>query len=172
MKEAIKKIIDFCKENKGTRGLINDIIVLVLSLAIPTAATVVGLVLHLSWLIILAAVLYFVFTLVLVSKLIFCLYVMVEAMEEFGEIVYGDDEEDEDTTETKIVFRIGDRVRAIRDGISYGKGDEGFIKNLDNPTPNGWGSMEVSFINPGVGKLSDAWVEPEDFELVDHKEDK
>ena len=96
MKEAIKKIIDFCKENKGTRGLINDIIVLVLSLAIPTAATVVGLVLHLSWLIILAAVLYFVFTLVLVSKLIFCLYVMVEAMEEFGEIVYGDDEEDDD----------------------------------------------------------------------------
>ena len=170
MKEAIKKIIDFCKENKGVRGLINDIIILVLSLTIPTVATVVGVALHLTWLIILAAVLYFVFTLVLISKLVFCLYVMVEAMEEFGDIVYEDDDE-EDTTETKIVLRIGDRVRAMRDGIFYRKGDEGFVKNVDDPTPNGWGSIEVSFTDPLFEKLAPTWVNGEDFELSNHKED-
>ena len=170
MKEAIKKIIDFCKENKGVRGLINDIIILVLSLTIPTVATVVGVALHLTWLIILAAVLYFVFTLVLISKLVFCLYVMVEAMEEFGDIVYEDDDE-EDTTETKIVLRIGDRVRAMRDGIFYRKGDEGFVKNVDDPTPNGWGSIEVSFIDPRFERLAPTWVNGEDFELSNHKED-
>ena len=170
MKEVIKKIVDFYKENVGTRWLIKDIIVSVLLLTIPTAATVVGLVLHLTWLIIVGAVLYFVSTLCLIISVILCLHFAIETGEEMDEILYGDDDE-EDTTETKIVFRIGDRVRAIRDGISYGKGDEGFVKNLDNPIPNGWGSMEVSFINPGVGKLPDAWVEPEDFELSNHKED-
>lgn len=39
MKEVIKKVIDFYKEYVGTRWLIKDIIVAVLSLTIPTACT-------------------------------------------------------------------------------------------------------------------------------------
>lgn len=169
MKEVIKKIVDFYKENVGTRWLIKDIIVAVLSLTIPTAATIVGLVSHLTWLIIVGAVLYFISTSLLIISAIRCLYFAIETGEEMDDILYGDDDDEE---ETKTNFHIGDRVRAIRDGISYGKGDEGFVKDLDNLTPNSWESMEVSFINPGVGKLPDAWVDPEDFELSNHKEDE
>lgn len=97
MKEVIKKIVDFYKENVGTRWLIKNIIVVVLLLTIPTAATVVGLVLHLTWLIIVGAVLYFVSTLYLIIDVILCLYFAIETGKELDDIVYGDDDE-EDTT--------------------------------------------------------------------------
>lgn len=170
MKEVIEKIVGFYKENCGTRWLIKDIIQAVLFLTVPIAATIIGLVLHLTWLVIVGAILYFVSTLCLIINMIKCLYFAIETAEEADDILYGDDDE-EDTTETKIVFRIGDQVRALRDGISYGKGAEGFVKDLDNSTPTGWESMKVNFINPGVGKLPEAWVDSDDFELVDHKED-
>lgn len=169
MKEVIKKIVDFYKENVGTRWLIKDIIVIVLSLTIPTAATIVGLVSHLTWLIIVGAVLYFISTSLLIISVILCLHFAIETAEEADEILYGDDDE-EDTTETKIAFRVGDRVRAINDYPFYKRGMEGFVEEIDNSITS-FPCIKVSLIDPLFGRLAPTWVNGEDFELSNHKED-
>nr|DAG24150.1 MAG TPA: Co-type nitrile hydratase alpha subunit [Caudoviricetes sp.] len=169
MKEVIKKVIDFYKENAGTRWLIKDIIVSVLLLTIPTAATVVGLVLHLTWLIIIGAVLYFVSTLCLIMNVILCIYFAIETAKEADEILYGDDDE-EDTTETEITFHVGDRVRAINDYPFYKRGMEGFVEEIDNSITS-FPCIKVSLIDPLFGRLAPTWVNAEDFELSNHKED-
>lgn len=170
MKEVIKKIVDFYKENVGTRWLIKDIIVIVLSLTIPTAATIVGLVSHLTWLIIVGAVLYFISTSLLIISVILCLHFAIETAEEADEILYGDDDE-EDTTETKIAFRVGDRVRAINDYPFYKRGMEGFVEEIDNSITS-FPCIKVSLIDPLFGRLAPTWVNGEDFELSNHKEDE
>lgn len=172
MKEVIKKIVDFCKEYTGTGWLIKNIIVIVLSLTIPTAATIVGLVLHLTWLIIIAAVLYFISTLGFIISITHCLYLAIETAEEADEILYGDDDE-EDTTETEIAFHVGDRVRAINDHSFYKRGMEGFVEEIDNSITS-FPCIKVSLIDPHplLGRLTPTWVNGEDFELSNHKEDK
>lgn len=170
MKEVIKKIVDFYKENVGTRWLIKDIIVIILSLTIPTAATVVGLVLHLTWLIVVGAVLYFVSTLCFIISVILCLHFAIETAEEADEILYGDDDE-EDTAETEIAFHVGDRVRAINDYPFYKRGMEGFVEEIDNSIAS-FPCIKVSLIDPLFGRLAPTWVNGEDFELSNHKEDK
>lgn len=172
MKEVIKKVIDFYKENVGTRWLIKDIIVSVLLLTIPTAATVVGLVLRLTWLIIVGAVLYFISASLLIMSVILCLYFAIEVGKEMDDILYGDDadEEDKDDEETKIVFHVGDRVRAIRQHPLtplYTKGMEGFVEEFD---PDLY-CIKVSFIDPLFGRLAAIWVCGDDFKLSDYKED-
>lgn len=170
MKKVIKKIVDFYKENVGTRWLIKDIIVAVLSLTIPTAATIVGLVSHLTWLIIVGAVLYFISTSLLIISVILCLYFAIETGEEMDDILYGDDDE-EDTTETEIAFHIGDRVRAINDYPFYKRGMEGFVEEIDNSITS-FPCIKVSLIDPLFGRLAPTWVNGEDFELSNHKEDE
>lgn len=170
MKEVIKKIVDFYKENVGTRWLIKDIIVMVLLLTIPTAATVVGLVLHLTWLIIVGAVLYFVSTLYSIINVILCLHFAIETAEEADEILYGDDDDEEDTTETEIAFRVGDRVRAINDYPFYKRGMEGFVECIDYTNIDS-NNIKVSLIDPLFGKLAPIWVNGNDFEPINHKED-
>lgn len=170
MKEAIEKVVDFYKENAGTRWLIKDIIVSVLSLTIPTAATVVGLILHLTWLIIVGAVLYFVFTLCLIANIMYCVYYLILAVEALNESEENDDEEDEEAAKDKTVFHAGDRVRAIHDIIFYRRGMEGFVEEIDD-TITSYPSIKVSFIDPIFGRLAGEWVNGEDFELSNHKED-
>lgn len=173
MKEIFSFLDDFNKRHGKSSALIRDIVRYALYLIIPTIIMIIALFLHSTLLAGIAMVAYVIVVVLFIVGMLYMTYTMATIADsiedEFG---HSNSNDEEDVIETKIVFRIGDRVRAIRDGISYGKGDEGFVKNLDNPTPNGWGSMEVSFINPGVGKLPDAWVEPEDFELSNHKEDK
>lgn len=171
MKEVIKKVIDFYKENVGTRWLIKDIIVSVLLLTIPAAATVVGLVLHLTWLIIVGAVLYFISTSLLIMSVILCLYFAIEVGKEMDDILYGDDADEEDATETKTVFHVGDRVRAIQDHPFYKRGMEGFVENIDNVSFTGIQCIKVSLIDPLLGRLSGIWTNGNDFELSDYKED-
>ena len=172
MKEIFSFLDDFNKRHGKPSALICDIVRYALYLIIPTTIMIIALFLHSTLLTVIAMVAYVIIVVLFIVGMLYMNYTMATIADFIeDEFEHSDSNDEEDVTETKIVFRIGDRVRAIRDGISYGKGDEGFVKNLDNPCPNGWGSMEVSFINPGVGKLPDAWVEPEDFELSNHKED-
>ena len=172
MKEIFSFLDDFNKRHGKPSALIRDIVRYALYLIIPTIIMVIALFLHSTLLAGIAMVAYIIVVVLFIVAMLYMTYTMATIADFIeDEFEHSNSNDEEDVTETKIVFRIGDRVRAIRDGISYGKGDEGFVKNLDNPCPNGWGSMEVSFINPGPGKLCDAWVGLEDFELVDHKED-
>lgn len=173
MKEIFSFLYDFNKRHGNPSALIHDIVRYALYIIIPTIIMVVALFLHSTLLAGIAMVAYVIVVVLLIIAMIYMTYTMATIADSIeDEFEYSNsNDEDEDIAETKIVFRIGDRVRAMRDGISYGKGAEGFVKDLDNSTPTGWESMKVNFINPAVGKLPEAWVDSDDFELVDRKED-
>lgn len=172
MKEIFSFLDDFNKRHGKPSALIRDIVRYALYLIIPTIIMVIALFLHST---LLAGIAMVAYVMVIVSFIVAMLYMTytMATIADFieDELNYPNGNDEEDTTETKITFHIGDRVRAINDHPFYKRGMEGFVEEIDNSITS-FPCIKVSLIDPLFGRLAPTWVNGEDFELSNHKEDE